>query len=94
MAFEVDNGLKGSQADTRRNEVPPMAFEVDNGLKGSQADNGLKGGQELKMAEKGPKNISRFMRRNTRGDLVEKKQPGIKNGRKIFRALCAISLLL
>ena len=52
------------------------------------------------MAEKGPKNFSRFMRHGTRGDQVEnglKRQPGIKwqkKGRKIFRALCAIFLLL
>ena len=30
------------------------------------------------MAEKGPKKISRFMRHGTRGDKVEKRQPGIK----------------
>ena len=61
------------------------------------------------LAEKGPKNFSRFMRHGTRGDQVEKggqveigsqvekRRPGKKwqkKGRKNFRALCAIFLLL
>ena len=50
------------------------------------------------MAEKGPKNFSRFMRHGTRGEQADnglKRQPGKKwqkKGRKIFRALCAMAI--
>ena len=48
------------------------------------------------MAEKGPKKFSRFMRRGTRGDQVEigsqveKRRPGIKNGRKRSEKIFAL----
>ena len=48
------------------------------------------------MAEKGPKNFSRFMRRGTRGDQVEigsqveKKEAWNKNGRKRAEKIFAL----
>ena len=81
------------------------------GTRDEQADNGqkrqpgIKWQSGIKMAEKGPKKFSRFMRHGTRGDQVEKggqveigsqvekRRPGKKWQKKVrknFRALCAI----
>ena len=53
--------------------------QVENGLKGDQVEIGSqveKRRPGIKMAEKGPKNFSRFMRHGTRGGQADNGQKG------------------